>query len=322
MIVERRWRRAASLAFGLALLAIGEGSAWAWNAAGHRLAASIAWGTMDEATKTATSELLREHPDFERWSARTKESDTRFGVFLEASTWPDDIRKDKRFYSAGIEPPTETEAGFPDMERRLSWHYVDRPLGDGPRGVSTPGLLDRQLVALARVIGDARARRSERAYALPWLVHLVADAHQPLHTATRYDAEGRSDRGGNGFEVFSPWAAHAPETNLHRYWDDLPGPAWLSGGRLEEVARSLMHEHASPREAGVPAEWIAESWRIAVESAYPIGESGTTLTPEFHSAAVATARRRVTEAGYRLGKWLGLLLGPGRGEARGGVGEN
>ena len=307
---------------GLVLWGFSGGPAWAWNAAGHRLAAWIAWETMDEETKTAVSELLREHPDFERWSARTKEWNARLGVFLEASTWPDDIRKDKRFFSVGIERPTETEAGFPDMERRLSWHYVDRPLGESSGGLSAAGSLDRQLVQLAKVIGDRQATRSERAYALPWLVHLVADAHQPLHTAARYDAEGNSDHGGNGFEVLNPWAAHSPESNLHRYWDDLPGPPWLIGSRLQEAAQSLIHEQAPPRTHGEPEEWIAESWRIAGKSAYPTGDSGTALTPEFHAAALATARRRVAEAGYRLGNWLGRLLGSRRGEGREGIAGN
>ena len=38
--------------------------ALAWNAAGHRISAMIAWESMDAGTKSAVGQLLRQHPDF------------------------------------------------------------------------------------------------------------------------------------------------------------------------------------------------------------------------------------------------------------------
>jgi hypothetical protein len=107
--------------------------ALAWNAAGHRISAMIAWESMDAGTKSAVGQLLRQHPDYERWQARAHGGDPELTAFLEASTWPDDIRKDRRFYTAGREEPTATLPGFPDMERRLRWHYVDRPVNSRRR---------------------------------------------------------------------------------------------------------------------------------------------------------------------------------------------
>ncbi len=118
-----RWRR---LPFLLLLLTLSS-PVLAWNAAGHRLVAHIAWQQLDSPSRAAVGKLLRQHPDFHRWQSQGQEDDEDLNAFVEASTWPDDIRHDARFYSAG-ETPTPTLPGFPDMERRRHWHYVDRPL--------------------------------------------------------------------------------------------------------------------------------------------------------------------------------------------------
>lgn len=134
--------------------------ALAWNAAGHRLVASIAWEQLDRQTRIEVSNLLRDHPDYMRWLKRAGDDDADRVAFIEASTWPDDIRQDKRFYSAGVDEPTPTLPGFPDMERRRNWHYVNRPLDDKRQNHSrnlarndpVSGLLDQQLVALAKIL--------------------------------------------------------------------------------------------------------------------------------------------------------------------------
>ena len=65
-----------------------------------------------------------------------------------------------------------------------------------------------------------------QADALPWLLHLVADIHQPLHVGLD------GDEGGNKVEIENPFNKRLPFTNVHTYWDDLPGPPWLRGKRL------------------------------------------------------------------------------------------
>lgn len=281
----------------------------AWNAAGHRISAMIAWEHMDAPTRNAVAAILQQHPDFEHWQLRANGADPDLTAFLEASTWPDDIRRDKRFYTAGSEEPTSTQPGFPDMERRLSWHFVDRPVGWYDRLLPSPGVIDRQLVALARIVGDREEKPSARAYALPWLIHLVGDAHQPLHAASRYGPDGRSDQGGNRVTINNPFQPHASSTSLHRYWDDLPGPPWLNGSRLHSTAIALTSRYATPAATGTPEQWIDESWQIASEHAYPPEiDAAPTITADFHNQALTIANRRVTEAGYRLAALLQQLL--------------
>lgn len=281
----------------------------AWNAAGHRLSALIAWQQLDETTRERISRVLALHPDHERWLARAKDDAPEVAAFLEASTWPDEIKRDERFYDADKNGPTALLPGFPDMARHRHWHYIDRPIGHPAKRHATDGELDRQLDRLIKTIGSSKSSDRQRAYALPWLIHLVADAHQPLHTVSRYDAKGRGDEGGNLQIIRHPFHPRLSLMKLHAYWDDLAGPPWLRGRYLERAASTLVAAHPPPPPSGGVQRWIDESWQIARDDAYPPGDEAVpTLTADFHQNAQAIARQRIAEAGYRLATLLHSLF--------------
>jgi hypothetical protein len=304
-----RWLRITTLTVFTALLLLPH-PASAWNAAGHRLSALIAWQQLDETTRQQVNRLLSLHPDHQRWIARNNSMPPELSAFLEASTWPDDIKGDKRFYDADVDEATKLLPGFPDMARHRHWHYIDRPLGNSPKAHHSKGELDRRLHLLIDTVGDARLSDQQRAYALPWLIHLIADAHQPLHTVSRYDADGRGDEGGNRLTIRHPFHPRLSSMSLHTYWDDLPGPPWLRGRYLERAATTLVAKHPPPPPAGGSKRWIDESWQIARHSAYPQSdEAEPTLTADFHENAQAITRKRIAEAGYRLAELLQKLFG-------------
>ena len=138
--------------------------ALAWGAAGHRIIAAIAWENLQPGPRDEVTSLLRKHPEHERWMRRPGHSDNARKVFVEASTWADEIRQDTRFYSAGKNDPTPTLPGFPDMERRDDWHYVNIPLNGRPDGRRLSGQIERSLPELARTLA-ASSDDHERAYA-------------------------------------------------------------------------------------------------------------------------------------------------------------
>lgn len=311
----RDWLSSAALTLLLALLPL---TASAWNPAGHRLSAFIAWQQLDDNTRRQITHLLTQHPDYERWIARRKslapnspvspELAAELAVFLEAATWPDDIKGDKRFYDAGEDAPTTLLPGFPDMARHREWHYVDRPLDPAPKIPRSNGALGRQLPALIGTLANPRANQRQRAYALPWLIHLVGDAHQPLHAASRYDAAGHSDEGGNLLTIEHPFHPRRSSMSLHAYWDDLAGPPWLRGEALERRARAIVTAYPPPAPAGGPERWLSESWQLAQTLAYPAsGDPVPRISETFHELAQATAQRRIAEAGYRLAELLQAL---------------
>ena len=288
--------------------------ALAWNSAGHRLIAAIAWENLEHSTRLEATRLLREHPDYARWHRRASADAEARTAFIEASTWPDQIRQDRRFYSAGTDQPTPTLPGYPDMERRRNWHYVNRPLADVTGKHPVSGQIDTQLVALAQTLGNPEASSLDRHYALPWLIHLTGDAHQPLHASIRLDADGHWDKLGNGMRVVNPFNPKKTSSTLHAFWDDLPGPSGLRGERLDVAMRALLAVYPRPPRSGTSQSWIEESWQIAGESGYPKGnEPVPTISEAFYANSREIANRRVTQAGHRLAALLNSLLGARQG---------
>lgn len=276
------------------LLACAATPVLAWNAAGHRLVAEIAWRSMGDAARQEAAALLARHPDHARWLKRAGD-DSGHTAFVEASTWSDDIRRDARFHDDD-EAPTPALPGLPDTARHRDWHYVDL----APDGSVRAGRADAQIVHFARLLADPASPVVKKTYALPWLIHLVADLHQPLHVGSR------DDDGGNGVEIEDPFNPRRPFTNLHAWWDELPGPPWLRGRRLGEAADALLAAHPAPPAQGDPTRWREESRRLGLDDAYPQANGSLLpiVTPEFRARSLATAQRRLVEAGWRLGRLL------------------
>jgi len=271
--------------------------ACAWNAAGHRLTAVIAWQQLSPPTQAAIAAALSRHPDYARWAERSR-SGKDVDIFAEASTWPDNIRNDPRFYDEHREPPTPALPGLTDTARHKRWHYVDLDTA----GKTIAGELDSQIERLSRILRSTR-KKAEISNALPWLTHLVADIHQPLHVGRH------GDEGGNAVEIENPFNKRLPFTSLHVYWDDLPGPPWLRGKRLQQNAARLQANPPAPKQGDV-ALWRRESHRLLAE-AYPetSGSPQPIVTEDFRQHSRAIAERRIVAAGYRLGKLLEDIFG-------------
>ena len=272
--------------------------AHAWNAAGHRLAATIAWQQMSPASQRFIAVALSRHPDYDRWAEKAR-STAAAAIFAEASTWPDDIRRDPRFYNEGREAATPALPGLSDVARHKNWHYVDLDV----TGKTKEGELDRQIERLSQLLRSTR-KNEQITYALPWLMHLVVDMHQPLHVGRQ------GDGGGNHVEIENPFNKRLPFSNLHTYWDDLPGPPWLRGQRLEKnVAR--LRENYPPPEQGNIALWRDESHRLLAQ-VYPKTDGSLLpmITDEFQQQSREIANRRIVDAGYRLGRLLESIFAP------------
>lgn len=302
------WRTAAARALLAGTLMAASAPLLAWNAAGHRLTATIAWQAMDEETRTAAGRLLAAHPDYAVWLARNRTEDPAQGAFIEASTWPDDIRRDARFHDDS-DAETRQLPGFPDMARHGRWHYIDQPLFAKPVQRPGDGELPLRMAQLVRTLGQRDGGIAARAYALPWLIHLVGDAHQPLHTVSRYDEEARGDEGGNRLWIDNPFHPRRHEMTLHAYWDDLPGPPWLRGERLEKAAERLAALGHRPESVGAVGQWLKEGRTLAETVVYEGLEGEVpTLTSAYHERAQRTANERIVLAGRRLALLLEKLL--------------
>jgi hypothetical protein len=179
-------------------------SAQAWGSQGHQVVANLAQAQLSAKAKREVDRLLAQEPG---------------ETLASISTWADEHRS----------PAT------------AAWHYVNFPKNsctysaerDCPDGQCVVAAIDRQRDILASNAAD-----EVRLRALKYLVHLVADVHQPLH------AGYGEDRGGNSYQL----QAFMRGTNLHAFWDSgliraldqdtevMTARLLASGGRINSLA--------------------------------------------------------------------------------------
>jgi nuclease S1 len=199
----------------------------AWSGPGHELVAQLAEAQLRPQTRAAALALLQEEghdslADVARWA---------------------DLARDEPAYA---------------WSRPL--HFVnlaERDCGYDPRRHCRKGECVVAAVARFRAVLADRARPvAERREALKFLVHFVADIHQPLH------AGHARDQGGNTFQV----NLDGEGSNLHRIWDyHLLASSGLAPA---EHLAALAAEALPTAGAGGPADWAEESCRIVLEDGF------------------------------------------------------
>ena len=161
--------------FSTLVLALAASTARAWGTQGHQVIASLAQVQLTAKAKAEIDKLLALEPG---------------ETLASISTWADEHRS-----------PTTA-----------AWHYINFPKNsctydaarDCPDGNCVVAAIDRQLAVLT-----SNAPDEKRLTALKYVVHLVADIHQPLH------AGYAEDRGGNQYQL----QAFMRGSNLHALWD-------------------------------------------------------------------------------------------------------
>jgi hypothetical protein len=177
---------------------------YAWNATGHKTIALIAYNQLSPATRVRVDQLLSQHPDYPKWIAGIAAADRGRAAFLAASVWPDTIKGDERFHEDNRTPSANIPGLPPGSQARHGhWHYTNLPFSsDGSR---TQSPAEPNVVTKVRDFENlASMPDSMKVYALPWLIHLIGDTHQPLHTVQRFDrSHPAGDRGGNAIALNS-----------------------------------------------------------------------------------------------------------------------
>jgi len=251
-------------------------SARAWGPLGHGVVAELAQRRLSPAAEREVERLL------------APEHTTRLA---DVANWPDQIRND----------PTQQAL----WKRTSRWHYINFSSDrcgyvaprDCPKGECVVAALAREV----RVLGDRTQPDAIRLEALKFVVHLVGDAHQPLH------AGYRPDRGGNQYQV----QFGGKGSNLHKVWDS--GLLSTRHLRWQDYANLL---DARPPVTLLPAiaplddpyaQWSEESCRLtAAMDFYP---SRRRIGSAYVDRNLPLAERRLREAGTRLAEVLNSQLG-------------
>jgi hypothetical protein len=275
-------RHALCLTLSLLLLCLTPARAAAWGGTGHRIVAIIAEGRLTPRARREVRRLLGRNVSLS-----------------SVATFADDIRNSR-----------------PDTRQ---FHFVDIPLEadafDQTRDCAPSAQGDCILAALERFRGelaDTNESAGRRAFALKFIVHLVGDMHQPLHSADN------NDRGGNDVKIFWFGSTNGGQFNLHGLWDSII----INGTGLSDAqfARALERELTSAEAAsfrnGTFLDWALEAHRAAQDVTYgrlPRTSSGAFVQrPRLGTAYLREARPviddQLTKAGVRLAKVLNEAL--------------
>lgn len=310
-----------------------------WDSPGHMSVAGVAFDLLTSAEQNKLVSILLTHRDVARLKAglNTQQPKGR-DLVMAAATWPDLIKEDTSYKNNGyIEKGPITQVKD-DMLMHKGWHFIDKPLGrdatklpkgPGPTTVDAVTVVNRLMVQLKSGESD-----SQKAFDLAWLLHIVGDLHQPLHTATGVDSVyPKGDTGGN--DILLAGDKHG-EPELHAYWDDILGK---SAGRDKTTKRVLLDKDvalantivASLSTVSLPADkddidpqhWANDGYSMAKKDVYhlpavanrTVTKSGksvvveqATLDANYHTVATKDADVQIKAAGYRLAKLLKSVL--------------
>jgi hypothetical protein len=303
----------------------------AWSEGGHHLIAAVAFSLLTEKEQAELISVLQKHPryaqDFVPPEKLPNDEERTRWLVGRSGYWPDVARRQPLYH-------------------RSTWHYELGPslvigdrtkllVPDRPGALPVDATLETQELHIAQalqicrnVLSNKTQDAGDRALALCWIGHLVADSHQPCHAGSLY-MEGvfvkkDGDRGANSIPT-------KQRQNMHALWDQLLGQDFDLGSmrrRYAEIVTSselkAIGEQALAVPGGLdPLVWLEESRKLATEHVYGpvvleslervqrglVDKPETLELPEAYlKNAGRIAQIRATEAGYRLaGVWRECL---------------
>ncbi len=291
-----------SIGIGLLFGILTTSPTYSWNARGHMIVAAIAYRELTPEQQQTITGILVSHPEYKRqWAADYREiqEDVNLGLylFMRASRWPDDIRSNKHS-DHGLNTP--------------KWHYMNYELRFPYKGELVVSEQENVLDAIEqnlRIFRNPDSPLDRKAISLCWLIHLVGDIHQPLHTVSLFsDQFPKGDRGGNSF-----WIKPKGAVKLHSYWDGLLGRSMSVQSILNEVTliKSNYKKDSNANKLD-PIIWSQESFNLAVEKVYLNGELKASAHKEnalpvpenYGKESKQVGEQQVALAGHRLAKIL------------------
>lgn len=303
------------------LLISGASPAAAWWDEGHMQIAAAAYERLSPDIREKADALIRLNPEYPNWTAGVPDRLKAQYSFIRAATWADDIKSQISGYTDEGDKPDAPNAGrnigYWDYYKHSYWHFVDVPYpveGATPEPGEKVNLLTQIDLLSKGLQASSGLPDAVRSYDLVWLIHLVGDAHQPLHSTSLYSTKfKKGDRGGNSINIET---TSGQKMDLHAYWDSLLGGYSTPYGAIFDglASRETKLPPADENLAKIadPAEWIKESHKIAVDVVYkpPVGfaEVPYTLDPAYEKAARNTARQQAALAAARLANLISDAL--------------
>ncbi len=187
-----------------------------------------------------------------------------------------------------------------DTKYMTPWHYCTVPDGKTYDEVGAPEQGDA-VVAIERLIEELKTKNftyESEIENLKYLVHIVADIHQPLHVGNG------EDKGGNDIKVEFYWE----DSNLHRVWDsgiiDKQQLSYMEYVRWIDIAKE---DQITQWQTDGVRVWVKESYDYR-EQVYDFPESKK-LNYRYVYDNIAAVNERLLQAGIRLAGILNEIYG-------------
>lgn len=217
---------------------------WAWGPLGHRLVADVAWDHLTPEAKADVQALLGHES------------------LGDVSSWADHylVGNYQTFYWHFVDIPPEATSY--DRDRDC---LIQPRTKAGTRIDTWRDCIVERIGYNEERLADSTLDNSDRAIALKFLVHLVGDEHQPLHTLG-------VGRGGNDIAV-RVWGSNECGQwgcNLHEVWDE----KLIEHRNLDEAAWLKMLERDC-REEDRPRRWERRGLGDGVARPWSVGAGGS-----------------------------------------------
>ena len=231
-----------------------------WGVVGHRAIGKIAENHLSAKAKKAVMEILGSES------------------LAMVSTYPDEIRP------------------YPKYAYTAPWHYVNLPEGLSYedfsiqlKSLEKPNIYKAILTNISDLKDPAKSNQ-EKVFALKFLVHLVGDIHQPMHTGHAEDS------GGNGIKV----KLMRRETNLHGLWDsgliDYAGMSYLELAKECDVVEKKDLKAWKKDEI---VKWAFESYQMS-KQLYAEAAQNPDFDYNYYPTHADLVKKRLAQAGIRL----------------------
>lgn len=185
---------------------------------------------------------------------------------------------------------------YPKYSYTAPWHYVNLPHGLTYEqfkaqlvGLDKPNIY-KAINACIADLKNLSKTKEERVFALKFLVHLVGDLHQPMHT-------GRSeDSGGNGIKI----KLMRKDGNLHGLWDSgLIDYAGMSYQELAKTSDMISKKDIRAWQSDDLVKWTFESYEIS-QQLYSEAAKNPEFDYDYYPKHADVIKKRLAQAGIRL----------------------
>lgn len=269
-----------------------------WHPTGHFMTARIAELEIQEKRPTllpALNKILTVLTHF------TKE---RSHPFVESACYPDDIK-------------------YISWKTFNKWHFYDQPIyAKNYKPATTEKPEEQNLVwAINECKNTLRNTKSSlvtdylgKSFCLRYIIHLIGDIHQPLHTGALYSEKfKKGDTGGNAFKIVYPGS----DGNLHSFWDktlkvykDIRAPISASNWKTlnkycEDLRTNLPRSMFKDRLAKTSVrDWQKEGNAIAKKNVYNGVVPDGVVPEKYVEDNVHIVKEQLVLGGYRLADTL------------------